>query len=90
MPKRVYHAVVVQVSDDAKFKKSVTTIFNSDYLNAQGFGAGTNLCFIQNYQGQLVDAKGAKGRYMRLYSYSNTYDDKNDYIEVEVWGRPVK
>src|SRR5437762_6211419 len=37
---RVYLDVVVQVSDDPKFEKGVTTIFNADYQNELGLGAG--------------------------------------------------
>jgi hypothetical protein len=31
---RVYHDVVIQISDDAEFKKGVTTIFNTDDDNS--------------------------------------------------------
>jgi len=37
----------------------------------------------------LIDAKGANGRYVRLYSNGNTTNKLNDYIEVEVWGKPA-
>lgn len=87
---RVYHAVVIQVSDDAKFRKDVQTLYNSDRENVHGLGAGTNLSFIENYQGQLIDAKGVKGRYVRLYSNGSTWNKFNHYSEVEVWGRAVK
>lgn len=87
-PKCVYFAVAVQVSDDAKFRKNTQTLFNSDRENVHGLGAGTNLGCIESYQGQLIDAMGAKGRYVRLYSCGNTADKMNHYTEVEVWGRP--
>src|SRR6202789_1379389 len=63
---RVYRDVVVQVSDDPTFKSGVTTIFNSDFSNDLGLGAGKNLSYIETYQGKLIDAKGAQGRYVRL------------------------
>ena len=88
--KRVYHAVVVQVSDDADFIKDVRTIFNTDRENAHGLGVGKDLGFIENYQGQLIDAKGVKGRYVRLYSNGNTSNNMNHYIEVEAWGKAAK
>lgn len=88
--KRVYRAVVVQVSDDPNFGKDVKTIFNSDRENVHGFGVGKDLGFIENHQGQLIDAKGAKGRYLRLYSNGNTSNNMNHYIEVEAWGRPAQ
>jgi hypothetical protein len=35
----------------------------------------------------LIDAKGVKGRYVRLYSKGNTTNKLNHYIEVEVFGK---
>ena len=86
---RVYRDVVVQVSDDPAFKSNVTTIFNNDFANEIGAGAGKNLNYIETYQGKLIDAKGVKGRYVRLYSNGNTSNKLNHYIEVEVWGKPA-
>ena len=86
---RVYRGVVVQVSDDPTFKSGVTTIFNNDFSNELGAGAGKNLNYIETYQGKLIDTKGAKGRYVRLYSNGNTSNKLNHYIEVEVWGKPA-
>jgi hypothetical protein len=86
---RVYRDVVVQVSDDPTFKSGVTTIFNNDFKGELGLGAGKDLNYIETYQGKLIDAKGVKGRYVRLYSNGNTTNKLNDYIEVEVWGKPA-
>ncbi len=86
---RVYRDVVVQVSDDPTFKSGVTTIFNNDFSNEIGVGAGKDLNYIETYQGKLIDAKDAKGRYVRLYSNGNTSNKLNHYIEVEVWGKPA-
>jgi hypothetical protein len=86
---RVYFDVVVQVSDDPKFEKGVTTIYNADANNELGLGAGKDRPYIETYQGKLIDAKGVKGRYVRLYSKGNTTNKMNHYIEVEVWGKPA-
>ncbi|HTM17727.1 MAG TPA: discoidin domain-containing protein [Terracidiphilus sp.] len=86
---RVYRDVVVQVSDDPNFKSGVTTIFNNDFKNEVGAGAGKDQNYVETYQGKLIDAKGAQGRYVRLYSNGNTTNKLNDYIEVEVWGKPA-
>jgi hypothetical protein len=86
---RVYRDVVAQVSDDPTFHSGVTTIFNSDFHNELGLGAGKDLNYIETYQGKLIDAKGVKGRYVRLYSNGNTSNKLNHYIEVEVWGKPA-
>jgi hypothetical protein len=86
---RVSRDVVAQISDDATFKSGVTTIFNSDFHNELGLGTGKDMSYIETYQGKLIDAKGVKGRYVRLYSNGNTANKLNHYIEVEVWGKPV-
>ncbi len=86
---RVYRDVVVQVSDDPTFRSGVTTIFNNDFHNDLGLGAGHDLNYIETYQGKLIDAKGVAGRYVRLYSNGNTTNKLNHYIEVEVWGKPA-
>jgi hypothetical protein len=86
---RVYFDVVVQVSDDPKFEKGVTTIFNADAANELGLGAGKDLAYIETYEGKLIDAKGVKGRYLRLYSKGNTTNKLNHCIEVEVFGKPA-
>ena len=86
---RVYRDVVVQVSNDPAFKSGVTTIFNNDFNGVLGLGTGKDLNYVETYQGKLFDAKGATGRYVRLYSNGNTTNKLNDYIEVEVWGKPA-
>ena len=87
---RVYHDVVIQISSDADFLTGVTTIFNNDYDNSSGLGAGKDVSYIETNNGRLIDAKGAKGRYVRLYSKGNTSNGMNHYIEVEVFGKPAK
>jgi len=87
---RVYHDVVIQVSDDPDFIEGVKTVYNNDYDNSSGLGIGKDLEFIEDYRGRLIDAGGVKGRYVRLYSAGNTSNDQNHYIEVEVYGKPVK
>ena len=44
--------------------------------------------YIEVAEGRLIDPKGAKGRYVRLYSNGNTTNDLNHYVEVEVYGSP--
>jgi len=87
---RVYHAVVVQASNDPEFKAGVTTLFNNDDANADGLGRGTDLPYVETYKGRVIDARGVSARFVRLYSKGNTSDDLNHYTEVEVYGRPGK
>jgi hypothetical protein len=87
----VFHDVIVQVSDDPDFLDGVTTLFNNDVDNSAGMGIGKDREYWETYEGKLVDAKGVKARYVRLYSRGSTYIDKfNRYTEVEVWGLPAK
>jgi len=79
---RVYRDVVVQVSDDPAFSKDVTTIYDNS-------AAGKDRPYIETNLGKLMDAKGVKGRYVRLYSNGNTANRMNHYIEVEVFGKPA-
>lgn len=85
---RVYRDVIVQVSDDKDFLKGVTTVFNNDHDNSSGLGVGKDKEYIEVAEGRLFDPKGARGRYVRLYSNGNTTNDLNHYVEVEVFGTP--
>jgi hypothetical protein len=85
---RVYHDVVVQVSDDPAFKNAVATVYNNDHDNSSKLGAGKDKEYIEVAEGRLIDPKGAKGRYVRLYSNGNTTNDLNHYVEIEVYGLP--
>ena len=79
---RAYRDVIVQISDDLKFEQGVTTIYDNSTN-------GKDSPYIETYLGKLMDAKGVKGRYVRLYSSGNTTSKLNHYIEVEVFGKPA-
>ena len=87
---KVYHDVIVQVSDDANFKDGVKTLFNNDIENIAHLGAGTDREYFETNEGKLIDAKGVKARYVRLYSKGSTDSALNEYTEVEIYGRPPK
>ncbi len=87
---RVYRDVIVQVSDDKDFLRGVTTVFNNDHDNSAGLGIGTDKEYIETSEGRLIDPKGARGRYVRLYSNGNTSNDLNHYVEVEIYGMPPR
>ena len=86
----VYFDVVVQVADDVDFIKNVKTLFNNDIDNSAGLGIGKNMHYTETNEGKLIDAKGVKAPYVRLYSNGNSVNDLNHYIEVEVYGKPVE
>jgi len=87
----VYHCVIVQLSDDPKFVDNVKTIYNNDQDNLAGLGIGKDREYFETNEGRLIDAKGIKARYVRLYSKGSTFHDPlNRYTEVEVYGQPAK
>jgi hypothetical protein len=87
---RVYKDVVVQLAGDSDFITNVETIFNNDNDNSSGFGVGQDLSYVETAEGKLIDAKGAVARFVRCSSNGNSANDLNNYIEVEVYGTPVK
>lgn len=89
--KLAYNDVIIQISDDPEFKTGVTTVFNNDYDDSAkglGLGKGSDQPYVESRFGKVVDAKGTKGRFVRLYSSGNTSNEMNHYIEVEVYGKP--
>ena len=84
---RAYRDVIIQVADDADFTENVQTLFNNDHDNSAGKGIGKDKEYIETHKGKLIDAKGAKGQFIRLYSAGSTGSDMNHYIEVEVFGK---
>src|SRR4051812_39656377 len=87
---KVYHDVIVRVSDDPDFKKDVKTVFNNDQDNSSALGAGKDLEYFETQFGKRIDAKGVKGRYVRFYCKGSTESALNEYTELEVYGRPAK
>ncbi len=87
---RVYRDVVLQVADDRDFITNVRTVFNNDQDNTSGRGVGRDREFFEFAEGKLVNAKGVRARYVRLYSRGSTADDQNHYTEVEVYGMPAR
>jgi hypothetical protein len=96
---QVYYDVIVQVATDPNFEvrairepplPSVRTLFNNDIDNSAGLGVGKDMHYTETHEGKLIDARGARVRYVRLYSNGNNGSDLNHYIEVEVYGKPVE
>ena len=85
---RVVNDVIVQVSDDPEFKTGVTTLFNNDSDNTSGQGLGNDRPYIGYHTGRQIPGNGTKARYIRTWSNGSTDNKMNEFIEVEVWGRP--
>ncbi|HWD18608.1 MAG TPA: discoidin domain-containing protein [Verrucomicrobiae bacterium] len=86
---KVYHGVVVEVSDDPEFKSNVQVVFNNDHANMDGLGVGTNREYFETNEGKLIETHNVKGRYVRAYSDGSTESKLNEYLEIEVYGRPA-
>ncbi len=87
---RIYHDVVIRASNDPDFLTDVTTLFNNDHDNSSGLGIGKDYEYVDDNKGKLVDARGVKARYVRLYSNGSTGNEMNHYTEVEVYGLPAE
>jgi len=87
---QAYIDVLVQVSDDPEFKTGVTTLWNSDDDDSSTMGKGGDPAYVETNHGRIIDGKGAKGRYVRLWSNGNTSNDMNHYCEVQVYGTAAK
>ena len=87
---RAYADVVVQVSDDQDFIGNVVTLFNNDNSNQAGLGIGKDQRYVETAEGKLIDARGVEARYVRLFSHGSEKTETNHYIEVEVYGKPLK
>ncbi len=79
-----------QITDDDAFTQNVRTLFNNDHDDSSGLGAGKDMSYVETAEGKLVDAKGHRARYVRLYSSGSNANELNHYVEVEVFGRPAR
>lgn len=86
----IYRGVVVAVADDESFTNNVRVLFNNDKENLAGLGVGKDKRYFETRLGKLVDAKGAKARYVRVYSNGSNLAGINCFTEVEVWALPTK
>ena len=87
---RSYAGVVAQVADDPDFITNVRTLFNNDANNETGNGIGKAMRYVETSEGKLIDAKGVEARYVRLISNGSDKTPANHYIEVEVFGIPLR
>jgi hypothetical protein len=87
---KLYHDVIVQVSNAPDFIRNVRTIFNNDLDNSSGLGVGRDREYVETCEGKLINAKGVKARCIRFYSKGSTETALNEYTEIEVYGRQAK
>ena len=84
---RVYKDVIVQLSNDEKFAKDVTTIFNNDHDNTAKLGKGADKEYRERNDGRPIDGKLTKARSVWCYSNGSSSEPVNNYIEIEVFGK---
>ena len=53
---RVFHDVIIQISDEINFVDNVKILFKNDHDNSAGWTAGNDKEYIETYQGKLIDA----------------------------------
>ena len=87
---RVFNDVIVRLSNNRDFIGQVHTVFNNDHDNTAGLGLGKDMNYVETAEGKLIDAQGFTARYVQLISNGSTASPANQYIEVEVFGRPPK
>jgi hypothetical protein len=87
---KIYRSVIVQAADDADFTDNVRTLFNNDRENSAGLGIGADRQYFESNEGKIIDAQGARARFLRLYSNGNSDSRMNEYTEVEIYARPAK
>lgn len=83
---RIYHDVQVWISADETFTNAAA-VFNNDGDNSLGNGVGSNAPYLETHRGLFRSFEPVTGRFVRAYSRGSTADAKNQYVELEVYGR---
>lgn len=83
---RIYHDVQVWIGSDDSFTNA-TAIFNNDADDSLGLGAGADTPYLETHKGLFRTFAPVTGRYVRAYSRGSTESTKNQYVELEVYGR---
>ncbi len=83
---RAYRNVVYQLSNDADFADTVTTVFHNDYDAVHGLGLKepSQGEYAETPNGHYVRFAPRPARYVRLYSNGSDRDRHNRYHEVLV------
>ena len=89
-PLRVYFDVIVQLSETRIMPGTRGIVYNSDLDNSAFLGVGWDKRYVETHFGKVIAVDDRRSRYVRLYSNGNSMNEFNHYVEVEVYGRPVK
>jgi len=84
---RMYHDVIVMVSNNASFTAgSYTIVYSNDQNNSAGFGTGSSSEYTETSAGKDIPFSAVNAQYVRLYTNGSTVNAYNHYGEVEVYG----
>jgi hypothetical protein len=88
----IYNDVIVQVADDAAFKKNVRTLFNNDHDNSSRLGKGRDTSYYTRWWAEIIDARGkafegTSARYVRIYTGDGLEGEPTRFVEVAVFGK---
>lgn len=84
---KVYRDVIALAGDAEDFSGETRTLFNNDQDNSSGLGVGSDREYFENYEGRLINPRGAQARYLRFYSKGSTESALNEYTEIEIYAR---
>jgi Na+-transporting NADH:ubiquinone oxidoreductase subunit NqrC len=87
----IYNDVIVQISSD-NFESDVRTVFNNDWDNSAGFGAGKDTSYYARWWGELIDTRGERlegttARWVRVYTAGGAGGEETRFVEIAVYGK---
>ena len=85
-----YRDLIIQVSNDPDFKDKVTTLFNADFSGSMGFGKGIDPAYVETNHGRVINGRSVVGRYVRVRGSGSYNNGLNRYVELTVYGLPVR
>ena len=82
---RQYRDVIFEIADNEQFDDAVS-VFNNDFDNSLGKGAGSDAAYTETSAGKPVYFAPVPGRYVRIWSNGSGVNTTNYLSEVEVYG----
>ncbi len=82
---RTYNDIIVQVSDSPDFSTR-TTVFNNDFDNSSGQGAGTDAPYAEAAIGkEILVNPTVTARYVRTWVNGSNVNPSGHFVELEAW-----
>ncbi len=88
----IYKDIIVKIADDEEFTDNVRILFNNDFQDNTGLGAGPDATFAARWWGEIVDARTPQGdgmpaRYVRVYTNGGYGNEPTRWVEIAVYGK---